>query len=187
MVARRALHKARELIQDYNRENHGQKLRLPLTELQNLIPNQRPGREARHVTIAIAGFMSQDSDNIHEWQKLIDHLEESGSSVFSYRWESKIPSNVIQGAIEGAKGAYSSIKFIYNNLYSVLTRYLKSGAMAALAAGIGIVQVGCGVANVFKESKRNAKLAGKLLACALALRDPFHSQSVSLVGFSLGT
>ena len=58
--------------------------------------------------------------------------------------------------------------------------------MAALAAGIGIIEVGCSIASVFKDSKRNAKLAGALLACTLALREPFHSQSVSLVGFSLG-
>lgn len=42
------------------------------------------------------------------------------------------------------------------------------------------------VAQVFKKSKANAKLAGILLACTLALRDPFRGQSVSLLGFSLG-
>ena len=42
------------------------------------------------------------------------------------------------------------------------------------------------VIRLFKKSKKNAQTAGKLLACALALREPFRSQSVSLVGFSLG-
>ena len=32
----------------------------------------------------------------------------------------------------------------------------------------------------------NAKVAGALLACSLALREPFQSQSISIVGFSLG-
>ena len=43
-----------------------------------------------------------------------------------------------------------------------------------------------GPINTFKDSKGNAKVAGALLGCILALREPFHSQSVSLVGFSLG-
>ena len=41
--------------------------------------------------------------------------------------------------------------------------------------------------KLFNKSRRNARIAGKLLACSLALRDPFRSQSVSLVGFSLGS
>ena len=42
------------------------------------------------------------------------------------------------------------------------------------------------ISSLFKVAKANAKLAGKLLACALALRLPFKTQTVSLVGFSLG-
>ena len=58
--------------------------------------------------------------------------------------------------------------------------------MYPIMAALGTFEVTRGVANVFKDSKANAKLAGVLLACALALREPFRGQTVSLVGFSLG-
>lgn len=58
--------------------------------------------------------------------------------------------------------------------------------MYPILAALGTFEVTQGVANVFKDSKANAKLAGVLLGCTLALREPFRSQSVSLVGFSLG-
>ena len=58
--------------------------------------------------------------------------------------------------------------------------------MYPLMGALGLLEVTKGVANVFKDSKANAKLAGMLLGFALALREPFRSQSVSLVGFSLG-
>ena len=51
---------------------------------------------------------------------------------------------------------------------------------------LGLFEVTQGVASVFKDSKSNAKLAGILLGYALAIREPFRSQSISLVGFSLG-
>jgi len=39
---------------------------------------------------------------------------------------------------------------------------------------------------LFNEAKEEAKMAGKLLACCFALRYPFPSQALSMVGFSLG-
>jgi hypothetical protein len=43
------------------------------------------------------------------------------------------------------------------------------------------------VPGTFNRARINAEKAGKLLACMLALRFPFTYQTVSLVGFSLGT
>lgn len=40
--------------------------------------------------------------------------------------------------------------------------------------------------DIFLGAKKHAKLSGKLLACALALNYPFKTQSISLIGFSLG-
>ena len=54
------------------------------------------------------------------------------------------------------------------NLFSSVGKKVL-GVMSIVAGGIG------GVAEVFNESKRNAKEAGKLLACALALREPFRA------------
>ena len=59
----------------------------------------------------------------------------------------------------------------------------KFGAIDAAAAGTGAVEV---IADQFKYGKKNAKMTGCLLAYALAMLFPFPTQSISLVGFSLG-
>lgn len=41
--------------------------------------------------------------------------------------------------------------------------------------------------DIFVQAIKSAKLSGKLLAHALMLQFPFVNQSISLVGFSLGT
>ena len=40
--------------------------------------------------------------------------------------------------------------------------------------------------TLFSACKRSAKVSGQLLACSLAIGNPFYSQTVSLLGFSLG-
>ena len=40
--------------------------------------------------------------------------------------------------------------------------------------------------NLFNKAKYESKIAGKLLACALAARIPFFTQTVSFIGHSLG-
>jgi hypothetical protein len=42
------------------------------------------------------------------------------------------------------------------------------------------------VSQVFKDAKKNAKVSGRILACALASGYLFKNQTVSLIGFSLG-
>lgn len=46
---------------------------LPLAELVNLCPMQKPSREACHVTIAISGFLSEKDDHFEEWKNLIEY------------------------------------------------------------------------------------------------------------------
>ena len=43
-----------------------------------------------------------------------------------------------------------------------------------------------GFHSLFDKAKESAKLSGVLLACALAIGFPFYTQTISLVGFSLG-
>ena len=43
-----------------------------------------------------------------------------------------------------------------------------------------------GTKDIFNTAKPQAKLTGKMFACCLALNYPFKTQSISLVGFSLG-
>ena len=70
--------------------------------------------------------------------------------------------------------------------------------LAAKAAGAGTAVAGVVTAaqvyqgyqdskDVFLSAKSHSKLAGKMLACAIACSYPFETQTVSLVGFSLGT
>ena len=40
--------------------------------------------------------------------------------------------------------------------------------------------------ELFNSAKRVAKMTGELLGCALSIGYPFYTQSVSLIGFSLG-
>jgi hypothetical protein len=41
--------------------------------------------------------------------------------------------------------------------------------------------------DLFKHCIESAKVCGKMLAYSLVLRYPFKNQSISLIGFSLGT
>ena len=59
-------------------------------------------------------------------------------------------------------------------------------AGAVFAAGKGIVGGVKKGKDVFLDAKKSAKLSGKLLACSLALSYPLGSQTISLIGFSLG-
>jgi hypothetical protein len=63
---------------------------------------------------------------------------------------------------------------------------LYSGGLCLLG-GLGLAQnLYKDSSNVFSSQKEMAKLAGRLLACALACSFPFTNQTISLVGFSLG-
>ena len=103
--------------------------------------------------------------------------------MYDYRWESKVPKNIGQGLWRGVLGGINSIFSLCK--YSII-KSVAGKAFAPIAVAVGAYEVIKGVSDVFKESKANAKLAGTLLACTLALRDPFQSQTVSLIGFSLG-
>lgn len=65
-----------------------------------------------------------------------------------------------------------------------LSKLIRISPFDLVHAGIDLTSA---VVDQFKEGKRNAKVAGKLLACILAMRYPFMTQSISLVGFSLGS
>ena len=57
----------------------------------------------------------------------------------------------------------------------MLLRFSSKRVLGALSVALGVYEVGKGIAEVFKLSKANAKLAGALLGCTLALREPFHT------------
>ena len=41
------------------------------------------------MTIAISGWLSQETDVSQQWADLVDYFKDSNSSLFAYQWESK--------------------------------------------------------------------------------------------------
>ena len=61
---------------------------------------------------------------------------------------------------------------------------MKNFRVAGFAGPLKLVEEGI---NGFNLARMKAKISGKLLACALALRVPFKTQTVTLIGHSLGS
>lgn len=129
---------------------------------------------------------------------MIEYLKESQTALFAYHWESHKPWNIAQNIGRKAKshlkdvGREQLVKHARSNFQ--IKKALSAGGVLAAAATFGPVDVilGCVALtevfmNMFKDGKKNAKLAGQLLGYTLAMRRPFLTQSVSLIGFSLGT
>ena len=115
--------------------------------------------------------MSEQEDKFEEWLNLIKHLKDSQTALYDFRWESQVPASVLQGVKSGVKSFFKDI----TSVGLVLTRFLPRKVVGALGVVLGVGEVGYGIAKVFKQSKANAKVAGTLLGCTLALREPFHS------------
>ena len=49
-----------------------------------------PSRDARHVTVAISGFLSQEDDKRSAWSKLADQVQAAGGSLYDYHWDSQV-------------------------------------------------------------------------------------------------
>ena len=61
---------------------------------------------------------------------------------------------------------------------------MKNFRVAGFAGPLALLEEGI---NGFNLARVKAKISGKLLACALALRVPFKTQTVTLIGHSLGS
>ena len=83
-LAKKAIFKAHECILFHKKDHDGQ---LPIAVLKNLLPGD-PNTSSRHVTIAISGWLSQESEDSQQWADLVDYFKDSNSSLFAYRWES---------------------------------------------------------------------------------------------------
>jgi hypothetical protein len=57
----------------------------------------------------------------------------------------------------------------------------------AMFASESFFKIKSPIKDLFQKAKHKAKQAGQLLACALALRLPFKTQTISLIGYSLGS
>ena len=177
--------------------------KIPEVFLDLVAPN--PGISQRNkqsvksnsINISISGWMSQETDKMHHWVGLLkyyqmglpdDILDLNGkNNLFSLSWEASTPIDFNKQI--GTQSFKIIISLIFNHVVSsgVKAVFNINKVAAALNLGQSFYQVYDEVVKLFKQSKANAKLAGKLLACALVLRRPFTHQTVSLIGFSLGT
>ena len=97
-------------------------------------------------------------------------------AAYGVKWESKDES-----ALWGAADKTGLIV-----CGTVALTYATGGAMTLLRS-IMLGHKSVSVFNdVFDSTKKMAKFSGELLGCSLAIGFPFYSQSVSLLGFSLG-
>jgi len=91
-------------------------------------------------------------------------------------------SGLCQEGKDGDKAWANLIK--HANSKNIGTFILGWKSNTKKGAFIDILKGGTGM---FSMAKEESKVAGRLLGCTLALRVPFLTQSVSLVGHSLGS
>lgn len=146
--------------------------------------------------------MSQDANVKKYWEGLVDHFSmasleqqdlgdgkpgdsnqckrifDSTTAIFSVEWESKTETELFRNL--GQALAVAALQGVVAYAGGAMT-----GVGAAILASQGVISMKP-ISGLFKKAKQNAKFAGQLLACALALKMPFKTQTISLVGFSLG-
>lgn len=145
------------------------------TVLKNLLSGQMSGAKqaTKHAIIVIPGFISNDSSEA-TFSTLIDRVGPSKTALFAYQWE----GSALGELRELLRQSATKLGFDIN-----LT--MASGGEMSLFKYL-LVDDSSKMKKVFSKCRLEAKLSGKLLACALALGQPFQSQTISLIGFSLG-
>lgn len=144
--------------------------------LKNLLFNQVSGakKATRHATIVVPGFLSTESCEA-TYSTLIDRVGPSKTALFAFEWEASALCRLRQ-LLENST----------NKLGFDINLAMASGGEISLFKYL-LLNESSEVTRVFNQCRLQAKLSGKLLACALALGQPFKSQTVSLIGFSLGS
>lgn len=123
----------------------------------------------RHAVITVSGFLSEKDDNTESWIGLCK--TNSTLPVYSYRWSSK--------------GSWSMLKPIIPT--SVKSFFEWKNIIKKWSIAIKLITLPFDYRAIFLHAIEIAKKSGKLLAHSLMLQFPFVNQSISLVGFSLGT
>ena len=172
-------------------DKHGNNL--PTTDLLRLCTLKDNLVSKTSTVIGISGFTSKDTNKDVEWNKLYQHYldQQCHTNVYALNWEAKNKKEIV---LQGGKAIVKNLAF--NSLLKGVKKGLKFGGKATGKIGkAGAVASGVMAAatiynestNIFMDAKQKAKIAGKMLACALAMSYPFETQSITLVGFSLGT
>lgn len=123
----------------------------------------------RHAVITVSGFLSEKDDNTESWIGLCK--TNLTLPVYSFRWSSK--------------GSWSMIKPIVPT--SIKSFFEWKNLLKKMSLAIKLITLPFDYREIFIQAMRSARISGKLLAHALMLQFPFVNQSISLIGFSLGT
>lgn len=182
-LQRNTIKKAREILARYKKESGGKDYPpLGLVSLKNQL-----AKSYTNTVIVISGFMSKDSDKDEEWVQFTRYFETFGlhANTYALNWDANNPTELYKN--KGKEALENIIGSAANALMAA-----KSGAskMSLAAAGYSAFkQISNTVSQtkgVFLEAKKQAKYAGKLLGCSIALSYPFETQAINIIGFSLG-
>ena len=120
-----------------------------------------PKVKSTHCIIFVSGFLSDNEDHIKEWEQLSVNLNKSNICYY-YNWPSESLSSTVGNTI-----------FKFGEL--IVNAISKSGKSELKPE------------EIFVVSSKKAKLCGKILALIIASKFFFEYQTISLIGFSLGT
>lgn len=140
-----------------------------------------------NTVIAISGFMSKDSDKNKEWKQFNNYFVDNGihANTYALNWDASNPTEIYKN--QGKQAIESLIGTATNTFMAAKASGSKMGmAAAGYAALKQISNTVSQTKGIFLEAKKQAKYAGKLLACALALNYPFETHTINIIGFSLG-
>ena len=145
----------------------------------NLAP-LNPRVNSTHCYIFISGFLSETSDHYEEWENMALNLT-SNSTCYFYNWPGDSLSNaagenIINFGLSFLSG-FSKNKKNNNNINNINSNNI----------GINKYDNLFDPRKSFVDSSNKAALSGKILGLILASKLFFKYQTVTLVGFSLGT
>ena len=124
-----------------------------------------PKTKSTHCIIFVSGFLSDNQDHIEEWENLSLTLNKTNICYY-YNWPSESILSTVVNSITKVGG------FIKNAIASKINK----GESKKFEPE-----------EIFVTSSKKAKLCGKILAMIIASREFFEYQTITLVGFSLGT
>lgn len=136
-------------------------------QFECLTPEKSNGK---HIQIVISGFLSEYDDHDKDWEGLVGLSTDT--PVYCFKWKSK-------SVIDFAKSLWKSTDGWV--LFTV------KGILKKIAAVLQVVETIKSSREVFTHAISIAEISGKILAHALMNQFPFRNQSISLLGFSLGS
>ena len=169
-------------------EKHNKVLEFILSRDQNYKDNNirrinlsplNPRTTSTHCYIFISGFLSETSDHYEEWENMALNLT-SNNTCYFYNWPGDSLSNaagetLLNFGLSVLSGFSKSVKN-NNNINNINTRNYGINKYDMFDPG-----------KSFIDSSNKAALSGKILAFILASKLFLKYQTITLIGFSLGT